>query len=150
MDDSAKVKIRHEISRIERLLNDASLLIKLCNLKEPDFIEMTAMAQILHSFYNGIESVVLLILKGINEKLPNDYKWHKTLFDIAFGQNTKNVRLFQDDIKELLEKYLSFRHFIRHSYSSELKWKDMKLLVENVEKIWKTIKTDFEKFVENN
>ena len=150
MDDSAKVKIRHEISRIERLLNDASPLIKLCNLKEPDFIEMTAMAQILHSFYNGIESVVLLILKSINEKLPNDYKWHKTLFDIAFGQNSKNVRLFQDDIKELLEKYLSFRHFIRHSYSSELKWKDMKLLVENIEKIWKTIKTDFEKFVENN
>ena len=150
MDDSAKVKIRHEISRIERLLNDASPLIKLCNLKEPDFIEMTAMAQILHSFYNGIESVILLILKNINEKLPNDYKWHKTLFDIAFGQNSTNFRLFHEETKELLEEYLSFRHFIRHSYSSELKWKDMKILVENIEDIWKIIRANFENFVQNN
>ena len=91
MDDSTKVKIRYEISRIERLLNDANHLIKLCNLKEPDFIEVTAMAQILHAFYNGVESVIILTFKNIDEKLPNDYKWHKTLFDIAFGQNSKSA-----------------------------------------------------------
>ena len=150
MDDSVKIKIRHEISRIERLLSDANPLIKLCNLKEPDFIEMTAMAQILHSFYNGVESVIILIFKNIDEKLPNDYKWHKTLFDMAFGQNSKSVKLLHEEIKELFEKYLSFRHFIRHSYSSELKWKEMKLLVENIEEIWTRIKTDLENFLENN
>lgn len=79
MDDSVKVKIEHEISRIDRLLNDAKPLLDLCKLKEPDFIEITATAQILHSFYNGVESVVMLILKDANEKLPNDGRWHKTL-----------------------------------------------------------------------
>ena len=150
MDEVVKTKIRHEISRIERLLNDASPLIKLCNLKEPDFVEITAMAQILHSFYNGVESVIILILKNINEKLPNDYKWHKTLFDIAFGQNSKGFKIFRDDIKDLLENYLSFRHFIRHSYSSELKWNDMKSLVKNIEEIWEITKTDLNIFIDNN
>ena len=150
MDENVKIKIRHEISRIEQLLIDAKPLIDLCHTKEPDFVEITAMAHILHSFYNGVESVIVLILKNIDEKLPNDYKWHKTVFNIAFGQNSREFRIFQDDIKEMLENYLSFRHFIRHSYSSELRWTEMKLLVENIEKLWKIIKFDFEIFINNS
>jgi hypothetical protein len=149
LDETVKIKIRHEISRIEQLLIDAKPLIDLCQIKEPDFVEKTAMAHILHSFYNGVESVIVLILKNIDEQLPNDYKWHKTLFNIAFGQNSRGFRIFQDDIKDLLENYLSFRHFIRHSYSSELRWNEMKLLVENLEKLWKIIKFDFEIFISN-
>jgi hypothetical protein len=150
LDNNVKVKVEHEISRIDRLLNDAKPLLDLCKLKEPDFIEITATAQILHSFYNGVESVVMLILKGINEKLPNDGRWHKTLFDMSFGQNARKFKIFRDDIKDSLEEYLSFRHFIRHSYSSELEWSEMEILVKNIEEIWKKIKMDFELFIKNN
>jgi hypothetical protein len=143
LDNSAKAKIKYELSRIDKLLNTSSPLINLCKLKEPDYIEMTAMAQILHSFYNGIESVIVLIFKNFNEKLPNDYKWHKTLLEISFGQNTRNYKIFRDENKIILNKYLNFRHFIRHSYSSELKWNDMEQLVHNIEEAWKQIKEDF-------
>jgi hypothetical protein len=40
--------------------------------KPPDFIEITAAVQIPHSFYNGVESVVMVFPKGMNEKVPND------------------------------------------------------------------------------
>ena len=112
MDNNLKEKIEHEISRIEKLLNDARPLLNLCKLKEPDFVEITATAQILHSFYNGVESVVLLFLKGISEKAPNDSRWHKTLFEIMFGQNSKNIMILRNEIKEPLEKYMYFRYFI--------------------------------------
>jgi hypothetical protein len=49
-------------------------LLDLCKLKEPDIIEMTAAAQVLHSFYNGVESIIVLFFKYMNEKLPNDLK----------------------------------------------------------------------------
>ena len=149
MDNSAKIKIKHEISRIEKLLNDSNLLITLCKNKYPDYVEISAMAQILHSFYNGIESVIMLILKSINEKLPNDNKWHKTLLEMSFGSNSKKVNLLRDDIKDLLNDYMSFRHFIRHSYSSELEWDDMKELVENINELWDKVKFDFELFINN-
>jgi hypothetical protein len=132
------------------MLNDAEPLLNLCKIKEPDFVEITAAAQILHSFYNGIESIVILFLKNINEKLPNDSKWHKTIFEIAFGENSRSIRIFREDIKEQLEDYLSFRHFIRHSYSSELKWNEMRLLITGIDDIWKIIKEDFEIFIRNN
>jgi hypothetical protein len=147
LDNSTKAKILYEISRIDKLLIDSSPIINLCKIKEPDYIEITAMAQILHSFYNGIESIIVLILKNINEKIPNDYKWHKTILEISFGQNTRNIKIFRDEIKKLLNDYLNFRHFIRHSYSSELKWKDMEQLNKKIEELWTIIKEDFNNFI---
>ncbi|MCL1864327.1 MAG: hypothetical protein FWF73_00765 [Spirochaetes bacterium] len=148
MDELVRIKIEHEISRIERLFRDVKPLLDLCKIKEPDIIEMTAAAQVLHSFYNGVESIIVLFFKYINEKLPDDYKWHKTLFEMAFGTNSKNIKIIRDDIKNKLEKYLLFRHFIRHSYSSELEWDEMGPLIKDIEEIWKIIKTDFELFIE--
>ena len=150
MDNNLKEKIEYEISRIERLLNDAKPLMDLCKIKEPDFIEITALAQILHSFYNGVESVVILFLKSINEKVPNDNRWHKALFEITFGKNSKNIVILRPDIKGQMDKYMYFRHFIRHSYSSELKWSEMEILVKNLDEMWAAIKTDFESFIRNN
>jgi hypothetical protein len=49
-----------------------------------------------------------------------------------------------------MEKYMYFRHFIRHSYGSELKWSEMETLVKNLDEMWKIIKTDFELFIKNN
>jgi hypothetical protein len=97
-----------------------------------------------------VESVGILFLKSIKEQVPNDGRWHKTLFEIMFGENSMNVTILRNDIKEPLEKYMYFRHFIRHSYSSELKWNEMEPLVKNLEEMWKIIKTDFELFIKNN
>ena len=141
--------MEHEISRIEKLINDVEPLLKLCKLKVPDIIEISAAAQVLHSFYNGIESILILFLKYLNEKLPNDLKWHKTLFEMAFGDNSKNIRIFEDEVKRDLEKYLLYRHFIRHTYSSELDWEQMESMVNGLEKIWGKIKLYFEKLIIN-
>jgi hypothetical protein len=151
LDESIKIKIDHEISRIDKALNDVSPLLDLCKIKEqPDIIELTAAAQVLHSFYNGVESIIVLFFKYINEKLPNDLRWHKTLLEMAFGTNSQNIKIFRNDIKEKLDAYLSFRHFIRHSYSSELKWDVMGPLIKEIEKIWQIVKEDFRIFIENN
>ena len=150
MDKNIKLKMEHEISRIEKLINDVDPLLKLCKLKEPDIIEITAAAQVLHSFYNGIESILILFFKYLDEKLPNDLKWHKTLFEMAFGNNSQNIKIFGDEIKKDLEKCLLYRHFIRHSYSSELDWEQMKAIVNNLDEIWNKVKTYFEKFIKNH
>jgi hypothetical protein len=147
LDEIIKIKIEHEISRIDKSLEDVKLLLDLCKIKKPDIIEMTAAAQVLHSFYNGVESVIILFFKYINEKLPNDNKWHKTLLDMAFGTNSKNIKIIRDDIKKKLENYLSFRHLIRHAYSSELDWNRMGPLINEIEDIWEIIKIDCELFI---
>jgi len=150
LDKTVKIKIEHEILRIDKSIASVKPLLDLCKIKEPDIIEITAAAQVLHSFYNGVESIIVLFFKYINEKLPNDLKWHKTLFEMSFGNNSKNITIISDDIKNELEKYLLFRHFIRHAYSSELDWNEMGPLIKEIENIWKSIKIDFEEFIKNN
>jgi hypothetical protein len=150
LDEIVKIKIEHEILRIDKSLEDVKPLLDLCKIKEPDIIEMTAAAQVLHSFYNGVESVILLFFKYKNETLPNDTRWHKTLFEMAFGTNSKGIKIIRDDIKKKLENYLTFRHLIRHSYSSELDWNRMGPLIKEIEDIWKIIKIDFEICIKNN
>jgi len=150
LDKIVKIKIEHEISRIDKSIESVKPLLDLCKIKEPDIIEITAAAQVLHSFYNGVESVIVLFFKYVNEKLPNDLKWHKTLFEMSFGNNSKNIKIISDDIKNELEKYLLFRHFIRHAYSSELDWNEMGPLIKEIENIWKIIKFSFEEFIKNN
>jgi hypothetical protein len=102
LDDITKIKIEHEISRIEKLLEDVNPLLNLCKTKEPDIIEITAAAQVLHSLYNGVESIIILIFKYLDEKLPNDHKWHKTLFEMAFGSNSRDIKIIRDEINEFL------------------------------------------------
>jgi hypothetical protein len=62
---------------------------------------------------------------------------------MIFGTNS-NREIIRRGVKEQMEKYMYFRHFIGHSYSSELKWSEMELLVKNLESIWQVIKSDFE------
>jgi hypothetical protein len=61
LDNGIKAKILFEIFQIDKLLDGSELLLDLCKLKTPDFIEMSAAALLLHSFYNGIENILILI-----------------------------------------------------------------------------------------
>jgi len=42
LDENVKIKMEHEISRIEKLIYDVEPLLRLCKLKEPDIIEISA------------------------------------------------------------------------------------------------------------
>ena len=70
--------------------------------------------------------------------------------EMEFGQNTKNVSIISSEMKMVLDKYLTFRHFIRYSYGSELEWTEMEPLVNELGEVWKSIKKDFEDFIKNN
>jgi hypothetical protein len=147
LDDKLKEKIEHELSLINRLFSTGKPLLDLCKYKEPDFIEASAAGSFLHSFYNGIENTVLLIFKGICESIPNDFRWHKKLLDKMFESTEKRPALFKNDYKKQLERYMSFRHFFRHSYDYEIDIKQLKPLINGVEELWKVLEKDICNFI---
>jgi hypothetical protein len=150
LDNNLKEKIVHEISRINNLFDTGKPLLDLCKLKEPDFIEVSAAALFLHSFYNGIESIVLMILKNINEDIPNGFQWHKELFEKTFETTDKRTIIFRKEYKKQFVEYLTFRHFIRHAYGPDIDWKRLKPLINNAEEMWKIIEKDIQQFIKNN
>jgi hypothetical protein len=150
LDDKLKDKINHEVLRLNKLFDNGKPLLDLCRVKEPDFIEASAAGSFLQSFYNGIESIVLLIFKTIDEKIPNDLQWHKKVFENTFETSEKRTIIFGKENKEKLAEYLSFRHYFRHSYGYEIDWKRLKPLINGVEELWKELENDLSKFIEKN
>ena len=148
LDDKLKIKIAFEISQVDKLLNDSKPLLDLCTLKTPDFIELSAAAMLLHSFYNGIENILRFIIKFYDTKLPNDIKWHMELLEKAFISNENRKEIFNIELQQPLEEYLKFRHFVRHSYGFQLDWERMEDLVMGINTIWDKVKNDINAFVE--
>ena len=149
MNKIIKENIEYEISQIDKLFNDTKPLFDLCKLKEPDFIEIIASGAIIHSFYNGVEGIILLIDKGNGENIINNTKWHIDLFERAFEFTEKRPAIFKKEYKEDLKDYLSFRHFFRHAYSYNIKWDKLKPLLNNVNNIWEIIKNDINNHIKN-
>jgi hypothetical protein len=150
LDNNLKEKIEHEVMRMDKLFDSANTLLKLCRIKKADFIEASAAGSFLQSFYNGVESIVLLIFKAIGESIPNDFQWHKELLEKTFIANEGRTMLFKNEYKEKMFEYLSFRHYFRHSYGYEIDLNRLNPLINGVEEFWKKIKKEIKIFIENN
>ena len=150
LDNAIVQKILFEIDQIDEHLNSASPLFDLCKIKEPDYIEKCAVAMIIHSFYNGIENMILMIVKNKDSNLPSGIKWHKELLNRAFEKTERRTQIFRGEMKLPLNEYLRFRHVVRNTYGYQLKWEDMKTLLLNIDMIWKNTKEDIKIFIGNN
>ena len=118
MDNAIKVKIDYEISQIDELLDKSQVLMSLCKNKEPDFVEITAIGGILHSFYNGLENIFVLIGKSLQFDFKSSPQWHRNLVDFMFAQDD----FLPGNLRLLLTEYMGFRHFYRHTYGYTIKW----------------------------
>jgi predicted RNA methylase len=150
LDNVITQKILFEIEQIDELIHESSPLFDLCKIREPDFVERCGIAMILHSFYNGIENILLLIIKNKDTVLPNEVKWHKELFAKAFETTKNRSQIFRKELRESLNDYLQFRHFVRHSYGFQLKWEKMKNMLFSMNITWENIKEDITTFIKNN
>ena len=150
MDNGLKQKIIYEITQIEKLIGDAKPLFDLCKNKQPDFIEISAAALVLHSFYNGIENILIMIIKNYEGQLPNSSKWHMELLEKAFISNENRKQVFVNNLQATLEEYMKFRHFVRHTYGYKLKWDQMEDLIIGINDFWNNIKENIINFMENS
>ena len=97
-------------------------------MKEPDLVEVSALAIFLHSFYNGVEKIFVTIAKEIDIKTPNGTQWHRDIVNQMAEDTDKRNKVINGNSIQVLNEYMAFRHFIRHSYSFQLKWSQLKEL----------------------
>ena len=114
--------------------------------KSPNLVELTALAGVLHSFYNGIEKTLLIIAKNIDKSVPTDINWHKTLLEQMAKENMHRNAVITGHMKNDLVKYLGFRHFFRHSYTYQLKWERIEELTKPMLGVWGKFKAEISTF----
>jgi len=74
-------EIEFQISETDRVFEECDLFFQDMNYEEPDLLQKTVMANILHSFYTGIEKIFERIAKEIDKNVPAGNKSHQELLN---------------------------------------------------------------------
>jgi hypothetical protein len=70
LSDKLAKHIELELLQLQTLLEEHHLLIEACISRDPDTIERSALAAMLHSFYTGIENIFKRIAIEFDGELP--------------------------------------------------------------------------------
>ncbi len=137
-------QVTFEISQLDQLFAIYGDLLLRVTQQTPDLVEITALASVLHSFYNGLETIFLSIARHYDRQVPTGDRWHRDLL-VQMAQPTPNrASVLSAELVKTLTEYQGFRHFYRHSYSFFLSWDKMKPLVLNIYPTWQTTRTELE------
>ena len=117
------------------------------NPNQLGLIEKTALAQVLHSFYNRIENIFIVIAKTIDKQIPSGILRHKELLQQISEPTKDRPGIISENTREQLLEYLGFRHVVRHIYSTNLDPERIEGLALRMEKIWDLVKGEIETFL---
>jgi hypothetical protein len=140
-------QVRFEIGQIDQLFESYADLLKRVQKTTPDLVEVTAVASVLHSFYNGLENIFLSIAKGIDADVPTGSQWHRDLLTRMTDATANRGPVLMADMAQRLSGYLGFRHFYRHSYSFFLDWAEVENLVTPLAEVWDQAKYELQLFL---
>lgn len=140
MDEIIKKQICFKIDEIDKLFIEYDSIFKKIDEKEPDLYDVTILASVLHSFYNGLENIFKIIAKNIDNNVPSGNKSHQELLEQMATKNKYRNAIIDKKIYLSLREYATFRHFYRNSYSYQISWNKMKYLIDDIFDIWSDFK----------
>jgi hypothetical protein len=148
LTDKIVSQVKFEIEQIDQLLRSFAGLLTSVQENAPDLVQVTALASVLHSFYNGLENMFLSIAKGVDDAVPTGAQWHRDLLTQMTKATSNRGPVLTDELAHQLAGYLGFRHFYRHAYSFFLEWSEVEKLVTPLAKVWNQVKAELELFLE--
>ncbi|MBK7920657.1 MAG: hypothetical protein IPJ94_31290 [Chloroflexi bacterium] len=117
MSETISQRVQRDVALIDHLLAAYADLLLQVEQKPPDLVQVTALASVLHSFYNGVESIFIIIAKEIDGAVPTGDRWHRDLLEQMGMANEFREAVLPLPIQLQLQNYLAFRHYYRHAYS---------------------------------
>ncbi len=136
--------LSRECSRLHKLVAGLSELSQRLD-HSADAVEAAALR--LHSFYTGVERMLLLISRVVNGGTPSQGEgWHRRLLErMAMATDTRPAVLNEATQVELQE-YLRFRQLVRNLYADELRLEPIQRLIEQLQHTWPKLEADITGF----
>lgn len=151
MDNITKAKIENELKRNENNIKDHEFIFELVHNNEtPTLGDRDSANALIQQFYNGIETALNIILKDNGKKITNGTQWHSDLLNTVFNIDNNGKSILNNKYKEKLKEYMSMRHKIRHSYTEDIQWDNVKLLIKDLKDIFSNVKQDINTYIDKN
>ncbi len=76
MWDSLRRSTDAELKQLEELLDTFSSLLERGRHDVPEPVDVLALSALLHSFYNGVETIMKRIAREVDGEAPRGGAWH--------------------------------------------------------------------------
>jgi hypothetical protein len=140
-------KIEFEISEIDLFFESYSPLLEKAREKKIKAVETLALASLLHTFYNCVENIFLIIEKETGGKAPEGTHRHRLLLESAGTVRNGRPRAISESTKNSLKPYLGFHHLYRSSPSIDFDKHKLGMLADDLFLVWENCKSDLRSFL---
>jgi len=142
-----RARLEKKLRQIKKVVNRVESNLASISQTVPADIVIVGFAGYVHSFYNGVEKIFKLIAEFVDESEPRGAAWHSDLLSqMALELRGLRPAVLTAELASVLEDYLEFRHFFRHSYGFDLDWDELKPKVEKLKPTFEKLEATFQQF----
>jgi hypothetical protein len=107
---------------MERTVRQFQIIFNRIGQKPSEYMEIIALAALLHAFYSGAENIFKRISLHLDKGLPKGEAWHRELLDSMLHGSLNRSSVLSPELYGLLQNYMGFRHLFRNIYPVDLRW----------------------------
>jgi HepT-like protein len=145
--DKLRKQIAVEREQLHQLLKTYRPILEKCAASPPSEIEISGLAALLNSFYNGVENIFKRVSVELGDPLPEGESWHKELLDGMAEATSRRKAAISGALRGRLKEYMEFRHFFRHAYIFTLRWDRIRPLVLGCEETLRQLELELDSFL---
>lgn len=142
-----RADIRRGLADLQRIVEESQEVLQ--HEEWPDIAFKRTLGSLLHDFYTGVERCSNIIVLELDGGLPAGPDWHVQLLRRMITP-IEGVRpaVLDEELAEILDEYLRFRHLFRAVYGFELRKERLLALAGNLSHVGDRFTAQLSRFVE--
>lgn len=140
--DELKLYCNGEFQNVERILSELDALYG-AGKGEYTLAEQAAMATFVVNAYSGIENVLKQMLLYDKLDIGDSPGWHEKVL-----RKAGEIGILPPELFQMLTRYLAFRNYFIYSYVFNIKWEEMKPLVEGIRDVHGQIRSEATEYLQ--
>ncbi len=140
--DELKKYCDGEFRSIDRIMDE---LFSVYRPEKPDYTlaEEAAIAAFIVNIYSGFENILKQMLIFDKLDITDSPAWHEKVLKKA-----NEIGILPPDLYQILSKYLAFRNYFIYAYIFNIKWEEMKVLVDAIKDVLTKFRSEVDEYIQ--
>ncbi len=131
-----------EFNNIDRITNE---LFSVYKPEKSDYTlgEKAAIAAFIVNTYSGLENILKQMLIFDRLDIADSPAWHEKVLKKA-----NEIGIIPRDLYQILSKYLAFRNYFIYAYVFNIKWEELKVLVDAIREVLTKFRAEINEYIQ--
>ncbi len=140
--DELKKFCDNELKNIDRVTEE---IFTVCKPDKADYsvAEEAAIGAFMMNVYTGIERTLKQMLLFDKLDVSDSPEWHEKLL-----RKAGEIGIIPTELQPVLARVLSFRNFFVYNYTFDVKWEELKVLVDAVRDLTGKLRSEIEEYLQ--